>query len=530
LEDGLSYWLVHWLLIGYIASNHIDMIKLSNLHLGEGRWKKYDQKEEKIMRELTVKQALAFLRRGESDTVEFKKGFDRETIETLSAFANTRGGRVFVGVSDSGRVSGIEVGKETLQNWINQVKLSTANALIPDVALFTVDAKSIVVLSVSEYPIKPVACKGRYFKRVNNANHQMTVSEVVNEHLKTINTSWDCTIDELHSEADLSFDKVQAFIDQVTRVREIQIPEDPLTLLRKFELLRENRITRAAFLLFAAEEISLSTIEMGRFQTATLIKDGARLKTDLISEVEGVMAFIRKHISKAYIFTGEPQREERWEYPMEALREIVINAIVHRDYASTSDSIIKIFDDRIEVFNPGALPQGLTIEKLLTGDYVSSIRNRKIADMFKEIGLVEKYGTGIPRILREFEAYGLSIPKFEEIGPGFRVTAYKKIALTEKTTPVTAQVTAQVTEQVTEQVSNDMLPLIAFCSEAKTRKELMLHLGIKHREYFRSAILAKVLEFGLIEPTVPDKPHSRFQKYRITEKGKNLLRINDRNE
>ena len=129
------------------------------------------------MQTLTTKQAQALFKRGESETVEFKKGFDRETIETLSAFANTRGGRVFVGVSDTGQVLGVDFGKETIQNWINQVKLSTANALIPDAEILSINKKSVAVLTVAEYPIKPISCRGRYFKRVKNANHQMTVSD-----------------------------------------------------------------------------------------------------------------------------------------------------------------------------------------------------------------------------------------------------------------------------------------------------------------------------------------------------------------
>jgi ATP-dependent DNA helicase RecG len=276
----------------------------------------------------TRRRILSTIRRGETGTVELKRTFDRGAMETLAAFANSRGGSVFVGVSDTGSIVGVEIGKETVQGWINQVKQSTANALVPDAEVVTLDGKTVVILSVPEYPIKPITCRGRYFKRVNNANYQMTTSEVVNEHLKSINTSWDCTIDDSHSESDISLDKVQAFIERVNRVRDSSTLEDPLTVLRKFELLREGRITRAAFLLFTADETSLTSIELGRFQTPTLIKDGTRLKTDLISEVDGVMAFIKKHISKAYVITGEPQREERWEYPLEALRDIVINAIV----------------------------------------------------------------------------------------------------------------------------------------------------------------------------------------------------------
>jgi ATP-dependent DNA helicase RecG len=108
------------------------------------------------------------------------------------------------------------------------------------------------------------------------------------------------------------------------------------------------------------------------------------------------------------------RREERWEYPLDAVRKIVINAIVHRDYSSASDSITKVYDDCIEIFNPGRLPEGLSMERLLSESYVSSIRNRKIADMFKEAGFIEKCGTGSRRILQGFAEHGLPAP--ESIG------------------------------------------------------------------------------------------------------------------
>jgi len=131
--------------------------------------------------------------------------------------------------------------------------------------------------------------------------------------------------------------------------------------------------------------------------------------------------------------------------------------------------------------------------------------------MFKEVGLIEKYGTGIRRIRQGFADYGLPEPRFEEIGGGFRVTAYKSMDSMEKAT------------QVTEQVTGSKLKLIAFCVEPKSRKELMAHLDIKHREHFRSTLLAKALQLGLIETTIPDRPHSRLQKYRVTAIGKRLL-------
>ena len=100
----------------------------------------------------------------------------------------------------------------------------------------------------------------RYFKRVGNANHLMTTSDMVNAHLSTFKSSWDSYVDELHTEADISLDKVQAFIERINRMREVPLLDDPLSLMQKFELLRDGRITHAAFLLFMAGESSMNTI------------------------------------------------------------------------------------------------------------------------------------------------------------------------------------------------------------------------------------------------------------------------------
>jgi ATP-dependent DNA helicase RecG len=100
--------------------------------------------------------------------------------------------------------------------------------------------------------------------------------------------------------------------------------------------------------------------------------------------------------------------------------------IVHRDYAKSSDSVVKLFDDRIEFYNPGGLLPGLTVKKLLKGNYISNIRNKQIAEIFKETGLIEKYGSGIKRIIDAFKSYGLKQPSFKEYGDGFMVTVYSQ--------------------------------------------------------------------------------------------------------
>jgi ATP-dependent DNA helicase RecG len=374
---------------------------------------------------MTETELLTLVQQGESETLEFKRSFDKAAIETIAAFANTCGGTLFIGVEDNGNITGIETGKETIQAWLNQIKQSTSPAIIPDIEKVSVDKKNVVVIRTVEYPIKPVSVKGRYVKRNKNSNHLMDINEVTAQHLKTFNTSWDYYIDDHHTMDDISLEKVRQFIERTNKYRDIAINDDPFRVLHKFELTRDTRLTYGGFLLFMAEESALTTMELGRFQTGTIIKDNLTLKSDLFSQLDRAMDFIKKHLNKAYIITGNIQREERWDYPLDAIREIVVNAIVHRDYRNASDSIIKIYDDRIEFFNPGKLPEGLSIERLLSGNYTSTIRNKKIAEIFKEAGAIEKYGSGISRIREGLRNHGLQEPVFEEIGNGFRVIVKK---------------------------------------------------------------------------------------------------------
>ena len=125
----------------------------------------------------------------ENLTVEFKSSFDNDVIESLVAFSNVEGGSVYVGITDDGKVKGISINKETIATWINEIRNKTAPAIIPNVETVEIDDKTIVIPKVPEYPIKPVSVKGRYYKRVKNTNQPLTVTEVFNLHLQSLNTS-----------------------------------------------------------------------------------------------------------------------------------------------------------------------------------------------------------------------------------------------------------------------------------------------------------------------------------------------------
>ncbi len=145
---------------------------------------------------------------GENQHTEFKASFQKEVIETVVAFANSQGGQIVVGVANDGKQLGVSLTPETLKDWLNQIKNNTYPSVLPEMEVHEVDGKTLVLIRVTEQPIKPIACKNRYFKRIQNSNHLMTLDEIANEHLRTINSSWDYHNDPRHDFSDVSMEKV----------------------------------------------------------------------------------------------------------------------------------------------------------------------------------------------------------------------------------------------------------------------------------------------------------------------------------
>ena len=362
----------------------------------------------------------------ESDKVEFKPMLNNQVIEALVAFSNAKGGAVYVGISDNGKISGISLAKETLPQFINEIKGKTIPSIIPDTEIIDVENdKKVVALSVQEYPIKPVSFQGKYYKRVNASNHLLSANEISDMFLQTMNTSWDMYPDPVHTLDDISLDKVKNVMETLKN-KKISVENDVNLFMTKYNLLRDGKPTLAAYLMFKKYDCVLTTIELGRFQDPITIKDTARSKSDVFAQVDEVLNFVQKHINLEVIITGNPYNTQKWQYPLEALREIVLNMIIHRDYRSSYDSIVKVYNDKIEFYNPGGLPDSISIEDLLSNNYESKPRNKKIAETFKDIGLIEKYGSGIKRIMDYFKEENLPTPIFETSVDSFKVTVFCK--------------------------------------------------------------------------------------------------------
>ena len=295
---------------------------------------------------ITVSEIKQLLQAGESQTVEFKSSFDRETIETLVAFANTSGGTVLIGVSDGGIVKGVDIGKESLNQWLSQIKVATSPSIIPDIATVKIEGKNIVIISIGEYPVKPANTKGKYFKRRASSNHQLTLSEITDLYLQSLQLSWDAYPAPKESLDALSVIKIERFIEAVNQSGRFTLDNSPLLALEKLKLITANRPTWASLLLFATEPLR-HHIHIGRFKTPSMIIDDRQITDTLFEAVEQAMKFIISHISVAFEFDGSVKRKERFAYPLPAIREALLNAVVHRDYTNHSDIQIKIFDDRI---------------------------------------------------------------------------------------------------------------------------------------------------------------------------------------
>jgi ATP-dependent DNA helicase RecG len=466
---------------------------------------------------------------GESETLEFKPSFNQDVIETASAFANTHGGRIVIGISNAGEVLGASFSaEEVLRDYVNRISNATEPTVIPEAERVLFPEGEVIVLGVQEYPLKPISVRGRCFKRSGSTTRQMMPSEVSEVHLQCTGQSPDALFVDGKSAGDLDLDLVRRYMIRAVNSgrRSFSVNDDPLDILRKLELVdAEDRVTRAAQLLFGKNPqspLSQAVIHAGKLRDNVDIVDDRIIRGSLMDQVEEALDFIKKHMQVEYVIGGKLERDEIWDYPLEALREGLMNAICHRDYGDLADIQIKIFEDRLQIWSPGFLPFGMTTGELLDPNHSSKPRNRLIAQIFYDMGMIKQYGSGIGRVVDACKDLGLPAPEFDNFSGGFRILFRPKSSNTGSglgSGLESGLESGQVTGQVTGQVGK-MLPL---CMETRSRKELMEALGLAGRDNFERLYLRPALERGLVAMTIPEKPNSRLQKYRLTEAGRALL-------
>jgi ATP-dependent DNA helicase RecG len=369
------------------------------------------------------------IKQGEGTTIEFKENFGKEAIETAGALANTQGGHILIGVDKKGTLKGVTLTHETLKNWGNHISQVSQPMLIPELQSFTENGKQIVIIDIKEFPLKPVAINGRCYKRVGASNKMLTPAEISELHLQSTGTTWDALPSPQANIKDIDIQKVKEYVSRVKKIgrRQFKEDEDSLTLLHKLDLIKDNKPTWAALIAFGKSPPLQAKVKCGRIRGTSTIVDDYVVEVPLLDQVDEVVNYMKRVLQLSYTITGDAQRTETWEYPLDAIREIVTNAICHRDYTSPAEIQIKIFDDRLVVYNPGALPFGMTVERLTDPHHNSIPRNRLLAMLFYDAGIIERYGSGIQRILDDCQKNGFPPPQFTEVDHGFQVILSKDI-------------------------------------------------------------------------------------------------------
>ena len=358
---------------------------------------------------------------GESVSVEFKEKFGKEAIETAVAMANTMGGYILIGIKDDGEVLGLTLRRNTLADWVNEMSQNTEPRIIPEIEEVDYKGKNIVIIKVEEHPVKPVFFRGRAYGRVGASNRRLTQREITEMFEASTGTSWDYYLVDASMDV-LDNNAIRKFAE-MAKLKNYSNEE----ILRKLHLVRDGKPTRAAVLLFgkdAQEFFMNAVVRVGRFKD-TEIMDTTDIRGNLFSQVEEAMKAVKKHLSRRFIIE-DTRRKELWDYPLEALREGIINAIIHRDYRRPEEIQIKIYDEHMSVWNPGTLPFDLSVEDLYH-EHPSHPRNRLIAEVFYLAGYIEKWGSGTLRMVSSFREHGLPEPKFSTMGDGFLVEFRKDI-------------------------------------------------------------------------------------------------------
>lgn len=368
---------------------------------------------------------------GESETLEFKESFGDEALETIGAFSNARGGVLLIGVKDSGEICGYNSGKNNLEEFANRIQNVTDPRLQPSISMLQYNHKNIITIQVLARSGAPVSVRGRYFRRLGRTNQRMSHEEIMQGMILNTGISWDTFLEPSATLKDLDSDLIRRSIEAIkeTGRRPISEQVNEYEFLRKMRLIQDEVPTRAALLLFGKDPehfFSSAFLKLGRFRSPIHIIDDREVHGSLIDQLDNAMAWFRERLTTEFSFSGKPRRDVRWEYPLNAIREAVINLLVHRDYTNAAHSQIRLYDDHLEFWNSGSLPPPLTPEILLS-EHDSLPRNRKIAEFFFYMGLIERWGSGTIRMASELQSIGLPKPKFESGSGRFCVVFSKQL-------------------------------------------------------------------------------------------------------
>jgi len=373
----------------------------------------------------------------ETIRVEFKKSTAelKQALEDICAFANSGEGVLYFGITDDGKVCGQDISDKTIQKVSTSILSSIEPRVYPNIYEDKIKGKSVLVVEVKNGPDRPYFYKGKAFKRVGTSNAYLSRYEVEKALYERDNPKYryEKTIVKEYKGV-LDRKAINWFLKKAKDDRNLPIKTDDKqqNVLSKLNLVTDGKINLAGLVCFGKD--------IQRYAPEVLVKCGIfegtdkaggpklgaeEYKTNIFEQIASVQEFFIRNFRKRYEVNPETgQREYEYEWPLLAIREAVANAIAHRDYMISSHVDIAVFDDRVEIWSPGRLPEGIKLEDL-PKKHKSVLRNPAIAEMLYFTKYVEKWGSGIETMNTLVKNAGLPDPIYEEIGSSFVVT-FKK--------------------------------------------------------------------------------------------------------
>lgn len=389
---------------------------------------------------MTIEEILV----GESKNVEFKEKLPKKSIQymkTVVAFANGTGGKIIFGIADQTRKV-IGFGEEDVFKIMdaiaNAVSDSCEPAIIPNITLQTVDNKTVIVVEVSEgrqrpYYIKALGRDSGVYVRVAGTTRladEYMIKELLfegsNRHFdQTICTGWDIADEDI--EALCRAMKEQAVKNAHNEEQKAAVKDVGRQQLRSWGVLVERDgkdYPSNAYAILTGCGALHAVTQCGVFKgkTKEIFVDRREYIGPIWEQIEEAYQFVLRNIHLGASIVGI-YRQDEYEIPPDAIRELIINAAVHRSYLDHGNIQIAIYDDRLEITSPGKIPMGQTLERMKEG--YSQIRNEALAYAFSYMNLIEHWGSGIPRIIGKVKAKGLQEPEFIGGEVDLRINIYR---------------------------------------------------------------------------------------------------------
>ena len=441
------------------------------------------------------------LLKGESKTLEFKAALSSKSesyLKTVVAFANTDGGRLIFGIDDKSRqVVGVEKDDvfKIMDAIANAVSDSCAPKIVPDISFETIEDKTVVLVDIAAgfnrpYMLKSGGLDKGVYVRVGATSRPADTEQIREMMLDGSNQSWDEQVCRSYALTDRAVKKLCSDINRYRTEKDGQnAPKTTKETLIGWGVLKQDKtevLPTNAFALLTDNPFGQAKIQCAVFkgESKSVFLDRKEYEGSLCRLLEDAYQYVLRNIRMGAVIEGLI-RQDKFELPPAAIREMICNAICHRSYMDEGMIQVSVFDDRLEVSSPGALCRGLTLKDALKGR--SKPRNKVIAEVFSRMGIIEKWGTGLQRIVDLAKQEGLKEPVFENNDSFFRVILYrgkeeaaqttdKTIQTTDKTIQTTDQ-TIQTTDQTVQTTEQKIMNAIAE-KPTITRKELAEKTGL----------------------------------------------------